>query len=531
MAPLFAQTRPPRRSQTSVRTKLGCAGVLIACAMLLWLDTLGPRSPLLTPQSALAPPIALQTTPIPRPPKAAPSRKPRLPPSPSAPPPSSESAEEPPPPRTDLHELQDAPAPPELEAVDPGDVVAGLSEAAVVAAVEAAGGAGGAGTRAAPLLPALAPYAVAQADNPVYVAYGRMLARALAAPTGIRRYVRVQPLSGWGNKLRVLCSGLKLALATGRILLLDDRIMRRFVGPLFFPPFKPLFERDISSLQVVGGDAATRAAGTVQLTSKRNSAVECWARSHDLIACVTPKSGLTPRLLTLVGYYSGDKLIDSSPSLVAGIEAQLGTPLPPRTAWDGWALNALLPAPTGRLSKALASAKKDVGWDGAQLRVGVHMRLFVDYWRRKVKPDKIVDSFWACIATHVSAAQAATGATPANTLIYVASDVGSVRPVAAKKLGPAGLGLGRVVWAGPAKGFVHSETKKNPGDLATVMTDWWLLSETHLLFGTSLSTFGPAAAVKGGQPFVLAEMKKGSLCEKWEVASFDAFEAKRGGKR
>ena len=172
---------------------------------------------------------------------------------------------------------------------------------------------------------------------------------------------------------------------------------------------------------------------------------------------------------------------------------------------DTWVSATLLPRAVRGLHSSLEGTKADLKWDAHRLHVGLHMRVFVDYAKRRVAVSRIKPAFWTCVAAHVRALQAARGVAANETLIFVASDLAAARPKAKEALG----GLGTVRWNGRGGGFQHTETRRDAAALRSVMTDWLLLSASDAVIGTDLSTFGPTAAVHGGVSLALASMKPG----------------------
>ena len=344
--------------------------------------------------------------------------------------------------------------------------------------------------------------------NPVYTAYGAMLVRLMELPPAKRRYVVAQPLSGWGNKIRVVATGLQLALALDRILVLDDQLMRPFFGPLFAVPHAPWFASQIDG-------ALTAGAARIVLKSphKRNDVMNCWAAKHSLAHCI--KRLPDARALVFQGYFNGDGYIRQDEELALGLrdalapyfqpsEQQRLFVLPHRHVVDTWASQALLPRTKRGLRASVDDAKADMQWGKYSLHVGVHLRVFVDYAKRRVSVRNINPGFWSCVMRQVAALQASQGVGPNETLIFVASDLPAARPHSREAL----QSVGTVKWNGHVRGFKHTESKRDAAALETVMTDWLLLSETDLIVGTDLSTFGPAAAIHGGAPLVLSSMKK-----------------------
>ena len=120
---------------------------------------------------------------------------------------------------------------------------------------------------------------------------------------------------------------------------------------------------------------------------------------------------------------------------------------------------------------------------------------------------KISGEFWDCIALHVRRLQQLKGASVNETLLFVASDMRHARTAAISALAPLGRVAEAPAGGGRGDGFVHTETTRDFKGVASVLTDWWLLGETHLLIGTELSTFSPTAAVRTGVPLVLSSMK------------------------
>ena len=355
--------------------------------------------------------------------------------------------------------------------------------AAAVAAAGASGGGGGGGSGV----------------NLVRDAYEAQLRRLLAAPPARRRYLRIVPLSGWGNKIRALSSGLKLALAMDRIALVDTPTMAPFYGPLFELPARPWFARDVRRL--VRADTARWPHVEMRSPSKRNRAARCWVARRSLSACVDTSA----QVLSYASYFHVDALIHDTPELARELQAKLGAPLPPAPAYDAASLAWLLPALSARMAAHVAAVESSLRWRDYALVVGLHMRVFVDYWRRRVSVERIAPAFWRCVRGRVAALQAARGVAPGapnGTLVFVASDLPASRQLAVAQL----QGLADVRSA-PARGFVHTETKRDWGGLSLVLTDWWLLGEADLLIGTDLSTFAPTAAMRRRVPLVLTSMK------------------------
>lgn len=214
--------------------------------------------------------------------------------------------------------------------------------------------------------------------NMVVRAYRAQLRRLLALPPEQRRYLRVTPMSGWGNKIRALSSALKLALATDRICLVDARTMAPFYGPMFDLPFRPWFARHVPTLG--GGKGKHGGAGGtgwphIEMRSpvKRNRPAKCWAEKRSLSACVD----MSAQVVSYASYYNMDGLIQDTPELRAGLEAKLGSPLPSHRAYDLASLPALLPRLSRRLARHVADTQAALRWGDYRLVVGLHMRVFV----------------------------------------------------------------------------------------------------------------------------------------------------------
>ena len=336
--------------------------------------------------------------------------------------------------------------------------------------------------------------------NIVRDAYRAHLKVLLALPESDRQYLRVTPLSGWGNKIRALSSALKLALATERILLVDTKTMSPFYGPMFRQPFRPWFAtRRLRQL------IASRKWPHIEMRSpvKRNAAAKCWVAKKSLSQCVDMSS----KVLSYASYFNMDSLIEQTQELRAVLERKLGSPLPAHPVYDQASINALLPRLSTRLEGHIASVKGMMEWDQYALKVGLHLRVFVDYSKRRVSVDRINPFFWRCVGDHVRRLQRENhlpGDSGNSTLVFVASDLSAAREAAKRAL--AGIAD---VKSAPVKGFIHTETRKDFHALSLVMTDWWLLGEADLLVGTDLSTFSPTAAMRRRVPLVLGSMKKG----------------------
>ena len=382
---------------------------------------------------------------------------------------------------------------------------------------------------------ALRPHAVIPpSSNPVARAYALLLAAQLSLPASQRTYLVARPESGWGNKVRALVAALRLALATGRILLLDDAFISPIFPSVFVPAFDPLLTSGVR-------DGATRARLAAAATHPgsylflRNKLVSplaaCWragSASHNLTACLLAFGALPPVIVLETNqpvYLLIAKSVDLQGVVGHALQTELEAPYngagmgaalaADDTVFNRYAYAALLATPVRKLAGAVAAQKAKMKWDAARVRVGVHIRLFVDSRRWSVPSHAVGKGWWDCVRGAVWAAHATRDAaagvltptvpSPNNTLIFLATDRPAMRPSFAAHL----RDVGRVAWFAPAAAFVNSRDSKGVGALRTILTDWMLLSDADVIVGTEKSSFTTAGAMRSGAWQVVGALRGG----------------------
>ena len=233
--------------------------------------------------------------------------------------------------------------------------------------------------------PSEASIPVADPRGVVYMTYATLLEQELAKPRGHRRYVIGRPHSGFGNRAHALRFMIGFALATDRILIVEDDRVYPFFPSLFKLPVKPW----LSSTYAVN---RFRALGMMASSLKRSMNFICWRRTGSLTSCGVRYS--KPKTLLLDSNYDWTPLILESPipkrrlqervletcmGLAAAalqLEEVIALKLKrPRAAltqmcmthtmthWDSLCSAALFGAVQPSLRTALAGAKESIGWD------------------------------------------------------------------------------------------------------------------------------------------------------------------------
>ena len=381
----------------------------------------------------------------------------------------------------------------------------------------------------------------------MHAAYARILRAQLSLPPNQRSYLLARPESGWGNKVRALLASLRLAIAFRRILLLDDAYITPFFPVLFHPLYEPLLLSSVTDAPTVTRitAAASDAASYLLLRNKHLSPLaECWKMSdaaHNLTACRDSQRQLqreqqllqaqlqlhvasqAPGTAAAAAAAAGEgdvlvletnqpvsSIIARSVDLQSALAAELGaTVAGDSETFNRFAFAALLSSPASKLRELVAAQKAKMEWDARRVRVGVHVRLFVDSRQWNVPTRHVRTGWWECVKRVVRRAREEAGGASANdTLVFVASDKPSMKPSFGSHLG----GLGKVSWYAPASVFVNSRDTKDISPLRTMLTDWLLLSDTDVMVGTERSSFTTAAAMRSGNARVIGSLK-GTRCQ------------------
>ena len=385
---------------------------------------------------------------------------------------------------------------------------------------------------------------IAKADNPLFKAYEAVLNEQLHLPERQRRYIVGRPVSGLGNKLRALYLVMSLALQQRRILLLDDDFIVPLYPHVFPSPFKPWLASDVRWVKAELAQHDLRDRGKPVHTSSNTSVAHffhrnkdksrewsCWEKAGVIVACgggqdtqIIVIETNQPAAESLLATITADleKIAAAQSASAAGpVAGPTGT-----VALRRYLYYTLFPAPGHGLRRAIAKAKKGMGWEdpssatgsssnGKQIAiapissaekyklvVGIHMRLFVDAKTWHTEWGKIAPGYWRCVTKTISDAQAEYGATKGDTLVYIASDKPAARPWAARKLN----NLATVRWHNPSSTFVNSRDSQSADALRTIVTDWTLLSDAHVIIGSAKSSFATAAGSRSGSRVVVASL-------------------------
>ena len=350
--------------------------------------------------------------------------------------------------------------------------------------------------------------------NAITEAYEAVLDRALDLPAEERRYIIIRTSGSWGSWVRALATGMQLAIALDRVLVLDSAFASVY-GSQLVKPFSPWLITDAAN-DMAGLEDGDE--GEVLVSLREAGRGDCWYVSHSLRDCAgvwrnsNGDGGGAPRLVLLSGPMDGGALVQTDTelrsALVSALPGILSRPSQSnentgvdddptlRIELDSQTMTAVLPAPSKTLAATIERVRASLRWGDAQLRVGVHIR----------GTRAASSSFWSCIERHVQVAQAALSVSSEATLIVVTSDAAAARSRAKSALGD----VGRVVW--PAKAAARNgeaETSTDAiDDHEATLIDWWLLADTHLVVGAERSTFALTAAVRGGAPYASASMTR-----------------------
>lgn len=373
-------------------------------------------------------------------------------------------------------------------------------------------------------LPGFGPHAdIPRERNAPARAYAALLAAQAALPPAARSYLLVRAESGWGNKVRALVAGFKLALGTGRTMLVDDAFVRPIFPDMFAPPFAPWLSSGVASGARAGGRrtlsdatadldawlsalaAANATRALVRRNAHGNAEFACWAARHALGPCV---DAAATRVLVLETNQPVSALVMASADVRPALDAALGAGgVGDPALLDRLVYAALFGAPRPALTAAVAAAKDAMGWDRFPLRVGVHLRLFVDSRVWRMRSAKIRPAWWECVHRAVAEAQAAAGVGTNGTLIVLASDKPQARPGYAAHMGA----WGTVRWVRSVGAFVNSRDSHDAAAVRGVLVEWTLLSDADAVVGTVGSSFSTAAALRSAIPRVVGSLR-GSQC-------------------
>ena len=361
------------------------------------------------------------------------------------------------------------------------------------------------------------------ASNTPARAYAAILASQLARPPEERSYLLVRAESGWGNKVRALIAGFKLAIATNRIMLVDDAFIRPIYPDLFHSPFNPWLASSIAprrpgsrgSLADSTGDVAAWLASTssvralVWRNKHGNEDFACWVRRRALGSCVPPSQ---THILILETNQPMSELVVRSHDLRPALEAALvqgggsgAALLAKPSLFDRMCYAALFGMPSRGLTAAISAAKSTLHWDSYAVHVGVHVRLFVDSRVWRMRSAKIRPGFWECVRRSIEATQAAVGMphSPNSTLIFIASDKPAARASFAEKMAAWGV----VRWYKPVGAFVNTRDNHEVDAIRNIIVDWTLLSDADSVVGTLGSSFTTAAALRSAIPRIVGSLR------------------------
>jgi hypothetical protein len=406
-------------------------------------------------------------------------------------------------------------------------------------------------TAAVPLPPPRQP--INAASNPLARAYAAVLAEQLARPAPQRRYVVCRPVSGLGNKVRALYVCLAVALQQRRALLVDDDFIAPLYPQVFPSPASPWLLSQVPVVQAAvaaheaadrttpgsggggGGAAAPTAAPAPAALSiahfyhrnkDRSRLWACWEETAQLAGCGDADAADVVIIETNQGARRAQQaaLLPALQALArdptGGGGGSRGASIPPQLL-KRWLFWALFPRPGRSVGRAVAHAKAAWRWGAPTaaappppsqtaaapvaypLVVGLHIRLFTDARRWHTQWNKIAPGYWTCVEKRVREAQAAAGVPPNRTLLFIAAAKPQARSWAARKLRHV---AGSARWYNPAATFVNSRDSRSARALRTIVADWSLLSDAHLIIGTTRSSFAPAAGTRSGSTVVVASL-------------------------
>jgi hypothetical protein len=302
------------------------------------------------------------------------------------------------------------------------------------------------------------------------------------------RYLLLRPSGGWGNKLRAYLGAMKLALVMGRLLLVD----LAWWDMAFAPPYAPFSVDDVQPHEI--GRAAT--LGSLQLDDDL-PAFAASLRDGSHLAALGRHGVLRLR-------YHSSFDDDLQANAEARYTLQLMRVPTERFAYAADVMPALMAQPAPALVAALAATKAQVGWDRYPLRVAVHWRTCVDcgpeHDERRLHNE--TDTIFECLTRTLVELHAARGLTPSQTLVYLATDDTSLRPLVRARLAR----LASVSWSHSVTTFVNSNYEDDPDALLPIFLDWWLLGEADfaLASGTTFSMFATARTGVPGRVFTHA---------------------------
>ena len=103
------------------------------------------------------------------------------------------------------------------------------------------------------------------------------------------RSLFVDGYNGWGNRNRVLTFAITLAVATGRVLLLDSHKAEPFFPLVFRPPFSPWLTDGARLTNLFH----TKSVGALEIRAnyrRKSNGFKCWEKLHSLCKCGLSKS-------------------------------------------------------------------------------------------------------------------------------------------------------------------------------------------------------------------------------------------------
>ena len=343
------------------------------------------------------------------------------------------------------------------------------------------------------------------------------LAAALAG-TNSKRKLYLQCDSGLGNKLRVLPTGILLALSSNSHLVLTPE----------FAAYSNYFQLPRG---VVGGRNGKPPKRL------RWSAMNAVAASGPLTCLVKLKGRCDPngavRFVQRGGSFGlkinqevDELVVARAPAIWNATVSALRLPptlSPPVTPLE---LNAAVVSlftllPTRQAAQSVQKLTSPIGWgEPGTLRVGIHVRFRVDSSsQRRFKGVRVVPpQLWQCVEATVAsalAAGAAAGAPYQRVGVFYASDALDDTLKAAKatlsRPGPVPWVL---AWNKASLHFVNSHAarpgKLSKGSSATVH-DWLAVSEADVVVSGTPSSFSETAVKRRGVPIVLGmQCKEGN---------------------
>jgi len=285
-----------------------------------------------------------------------------------------------------------------------------------------------------------------------------------------RKYLVIEPMNGWGNKIQALSSGLVVATALKRIFLIDSPLYFDFFENPFLPvplKYSKHMYKGLSMYQ--WGDPSWNVT-----TLKRPESILYWSMASTAFEDIA--------------YRSTEFEVDLKRHVHVNIIRENVMDFEIAKQWWNITLKILLQKPNAMLYDAWTQLKEDIQWDKYPVKIGHQLRSCALYDCGFVVPDDKIEVQWNCIKDYGKA----TAAENTSTLLYFSVDNPKYKSSAIQKFSDTFHVVSQPVTKRSYK-YMNSGEVTDVDKLLPVMLDWYVLSQCDKMSYFGYSSYATTA--------------------------------------